>query len=138
MPDIFTKERRSEIMSRISGQNTKPEIVVRKLLHSMGFRFRLHDARLQGRPDVVLPRHKKLIFVHGCFWHGHRGCKRAKLPTTNVNFWKKKISGNMVRDKKNIKTLKAQGWKVLVIWSCEISKIGMLKKNLGRFMNNGA
>lgn len=125
-------------MSHISGRNTKPEIVVRKLLHRMGYRFRLHDKRLPGKPDIVLPRHKKIIFVHGCFWHGHPDCKRAKLPTSNVDFWQAKIAGNIKRDGENIAALAKQGWKVLIVWGCEISPNGPLGEKLKGFMEYGA
>jgi DNA mismatch endonuclease (patch repair protein) len=120
MSDVFSKEKRSWIMSRISGSNTKPEIIVRKIIHALGFRFRLHDRNLPGTPDIVLPRHKKVIFVHGCFWHGHKGCKRSTLPTTRSAFWKNKLNGNIVRDEENIKYLRRQGWKVHVVWQCQM------------------
>lgn len=138
MPDIFSKERRSRIMSRIAGSNTRPEIVVRKLLHGMGYRFRLHDKKLPGKPDIVLPRHRKVIFVHGCFWHGHLGCRRSKLPSSNVEFWGRKIAGNIERDKKNLETLAVLGWKVLIVWSCQMGKVEPLKEKLKGFMENAA
>jgi DNA mismatch endonuclease (patch repair protein) len=120
MSDVFSMEKRSWIMSRISGGNTKPEIVVRKILHGMGYRFRLHVKNLPGKPDIVLPRLKKVIFVHGCFWHGHEGCKRSKRPTTNVEFWYEKIEGNIRRDAIKISQLQELGWNVLILWACEI------------------
>src|SRR6266850_1135769 len=98
MADVFTPEKRSAIMSRIKGENTRPEILVRKIVHSLGYRFRLHSNTLPGKPDLVLPRHEKIIFVHGCFWHGHVRCSRSALPSTNVQFWQKKILGNKSRD----------------------------------------
>jgi DNA mismatch endonuclease (patch repair protein) len=118
--DIFTKEKRSEIMSRIKGKGTKPEILVRKFLFGHGFRYRLHDEKLPGKPDLVLSKYKSVIFVHGCFWHSHERCKAATLPKTNVEFWKKKIEQNVQRDRENIKALKEQGWNVIVVWDCEI------------------
>jgi DNA mismatch endonuclease Vsr len=120
MTDVFDKEKRSEIMSSVRSKNTKPEIIVRKLLHSMGYRFRLYREDLPGTPDIALPKYKMVIFVHGCFWHGHGGCPRAKLPKTNVDFWKEKIEKNIGRDRENIKRLNALGWKPIVIWSCEV------------------
>ncbi len=122
MADIFSPEKRSAIMSRIKSKDSKPELIVRKLTHSMGFRYRLHGKNLPGNPDLVFPKYKKVIFVHGCFWHGHEGCKRATLPSTNVEFWKKKISGNVVRDKNNYEKIKSIGWNYLIIWQCETKK----------------
>jgi DNA mismatch endonuclease (patch repair protein) len=100
LADIFTKEKRSDIMSKISGKETKPEILVRKYLFANGFRYRKNDKRFPGKPDIVLPKYKTIIFIHGCFWHGHN-CKRGKLPETRKSFWKKKISQNIERDKRN-------------------------------------
>lgn len=121
-------------MSHISGKNTKPEIFVRSLLHRMGYRFRIHKKDLPGQPDICLPKHKKIIFVHGCFWHGHPDCPRAKRPTTNVVFWNKKIDGNIERDSQNIKKLKQLGWQVLTIWTCEIKNQEELNNTLVSFM----
>lgn len=121
-------------MSHISGKNTKPEILVRSLLHRMGYRFRIHKKDLPGRPDICLPKHKKVIFVHGCFWHGHENCPRSKRPTTNVEFWNKKIDGNIERDKENIKKLKQLGWQTLTIWTCEIKNQEELKNKLISFI----
>lgn len=120
-------------MSRIKGGDTKPEIAVRKILHGLGFRFRLHDKRLPGKPDIVLPRHKKIIFVHGCFWHGHTVCKRSKIPGSNVDFWQAKITANMERDTRNLEALKSLGWNTLVVWTCE--KKNGLEDKLKGFMN---
>ena len=129
MADVFSKQKRSEIMSKISGKETKPEILVRKFLFSKGFRFRKNDKRYPGKPDVVLPKYKTVIFIHGCFWHGHI-CKAAKLPDTRNEFWEKKISRNVERDKKNICELKNMGWKVTIIWQCEINTKEKRKKKL--------
>src|SRR5262249_31478396 len=112
---IFQTRKRSLIMSRIRGKNTAPEKRVRCLLHALGYRFRLHRTDLPGTPDIVLPRYKKVIFVHGCFWHGHSGCRRAALPTSNRQFWKSKIAGNKCRDKKNLRKLRSSEWRALVI-----------------------
>lgn len=108
-------------MARISGKDTKPEILVRKFLFAEGFRYRKNDKRLPGTPDIVLSKYKAVIFVHGCFWHHHEGCKKAKLPETRIEFWEHKISKNVQRDKKNYSDLKAAGWRVIVVWQCEIS-----------------
>lgn len=127
MPDIYSKKKRSEIMSKISSKETKPEIIVRKFLFSNGFRYRKNDRRYPGTPDMVLPKYKVIIFINGCFWHGHK-CKAGKLPKTNRNVWEKKINNNTLRDKKNKLKLEKSGWKVLVVWQCELKKND--KKNL--------
>ena len=129
MSDIYTKQKRSEIMSHVSGKETKPEVLVRKYLFSQGFRFRKNVKGLPGKPDIVLSKYKIVIFIHGCFWHGHT-CKRGKLPTTNVEFWKTKIDGNRERDKRDIVDLEKQGWKVIVLWQCEISNSALCEKRL--------
>lgn len=117
-------------MSIISGKETKPEIFVRKHLFSKGFRFRKNDKRFPGKPDVVLPKYKTVIFVNGCFWHGHKGCKSSKLPETNLEFWEKKISDNVLRDQRNTEKLKEDGWKVIIIWQCELKNITNRSKRL--------
>lgn len=119
MSDIYSKDKRSNIMSKISGKDTKPEILVRKFLFAKGFRFRKNVKELPGKPDIVLPKYKTIIFVHGCFWHGHT-CKRGELPKTNDRFWKEKIDKNMERDTRNILELKEIGWNVIIVWQCEI------------------
>ena len=113
-------EQRSRNMSAIKSKNTKPEIAVRKLLHSMGYRFRLHSKNLPGSPDIVLPKYKTVIFVHGCFWHRHENCKYASTPKTRQEFWNKKFNENILRDKKNLEILSSLGWKIIIIWECEI------------------
>jgi DNA mismatch endonuclease (patch repair protein) len=118
MADIVTRETRSRMMSGIRCKNTKPEVFVRKALFAAGFRFRLHRRELPGVPDVVLPGRKVAVFVHGCFWHLHKGCKNAKLPATRPDFWREKLGLNAERDGENIKTLLASGWRVLVVWEC--------------------
>ena len=135
MTDVYDKDKRSWVMSRVGAKNTKPEILVRKIVHGMGFRFRLHHAGLPGKPDIVLPRHKKIIFVHGCFWHGHEGCKRAKRPNSNIDFWNKKINRNIFRDNEAKLCLEDMGWKVLTIWECQTVDIPILKKVLEDFLN---
>ncbi len=138
MPDPFTSQERSRIMSRVKGRDTKPEKVVRSLLHAMGYRFRLHRKDLPGKPDIVLPKHRKAIFVHGCFWHGHVGCRRAARPESNIDFWNKKIDGNMSRDKTAQVELKKSGWDFLVIWQCEMKDTEKLRQNLEHFLKGEA
>lgn len=118
--DVHTPEQRSYNMSQIRNKNTKPEELVRKYLFSKGFRYRKNDARLPGKPDIVLPKYKTVIFVNGCFWHAHEGCKYFVWPKNNSEFWKNKILGNMERDKRNIAELKNNGWRVITIWECEL------------------
>ncbi len=113
-------EQRSRNMSAIKSKNTKPEIKVRKVLHSMGYRFRLHSKNLPGSPDIVLPKYKTVIFVHGCFWHRHQNCKYASTPKTRQEFWNKKFNENINRDKINQENLSSKGWKIIIIWECEI------------------
>lgn len=132
--DVFSREKRSQIMSRVSGKNTKPEIAVRSLLHNLGFRFRLHRTDLPGKPDITLSKHKKIIFVHGCFWHGHADCLRSKRPTTNEEFWRKKLDKNIERDKATVSALKQLGWDVLTVWACEVNDINKLKTKLILFL----
>lgn len=122
MPDVHSKETRSYNMSRIRSKDTKPEVLVRKYLFSKGLRFRKNDRRYPGTPDIVLPKYKTVVFVHGCFWHLHPDCKYAVMPSSNVDFWKKKLYGNRDRDKKNQEMLSAMGWKVIVIWECQLRK----------------
>lgn len=109
-------------MSRIKGKDTKPEILVRKLLFSKGLRFRLHDKKLPGRPDIIMPKYKTVIFIHGCFWHGHEGCKYFVLPKTRTEWWLEKIEGNKTRDFRTIEQLKSLGWKIQIIYECELKK----------------
>ena len=132
--DVFTREKRSQIMSRVSSGNTKPEIAVRSLLHDLGYRFRLHRKDLPGKPDITLPKHKKIIFVHGCFWHGHTGCSRSKRPLTNKEFWREKLDKNIERDKETVDALRELGWNVLIVWSCEVKDNDKLKTKLLSFL----
>lgn len=120
MADTLTSERRSWNMSRIRGRNTGPERRLRSLLHRAGFRFRLHAKQLPGRPDVVLTRYRTVIFVHGCFWHRHPGCRNATTPSTRREFWQEKFDGNVSRDARNRAALEATGWTVLTVWECEL------------------
>jgi len=119
MSDNLTKERRSWNMSRIRSKDTKPELIVRRLLHSEGYRFRLHRKDLPGKPDIVLTKHKSIVLVHGCFWHRHKNCPDATLPKSRKAFWDDKLSRNVERDKVVESTLRRAGWKVVVIWECE-------------------
>jgi DNA mismatch endonuclease (patch repair protein) len=133
--DVFSAQKRSQIMSRIRGYDTKPELIVRSIVHRMGYRFRLHLEDLPGNPDIVLPRHNKVIFIHGCFWHGHRGCQRSKRPATNVVFWQEKLDKNIQRDKRQQKELRKLGWKYLVIWQCEMNRPNRIRKKIKRFLD---
>ncbi|MDW7662651.1 MAG: very short patch repair endonuclease [Bacillota bacterium] len=119
---LKTSEARSRNMSAIKSKNTKPEIIIRKALHAAGFRYRLHQKDLPGKPDLYLPKYKTVIFVHGCFWHQHEGCKDAVTPKTNTEFWKKKLNGNVYRDKENIIELEKMGLKVIIVWECTINE----------------
>ena len=118
--DVHSKEVRSYNMSRIKGKDTKPEETVRKYLFSQGFRYRKNDKRLPGTPDIVLPKYKTVIFVNGCFWHGHKGCKYFVWPKNNAEFWHKKIRDNILRDQRKVQALDLLGWKVIVVWECKI------------------
>ena len=135
--DTLTPNERSERMGRIRSKDTKPEIAVRRLVHSLGFRYRLHGSGLPGHPDLVFPGRKRVIFVHGCFWHRHPGCKKASTPSTNRDFWTTKFSANLQRDKKKIRELRKLGWKVLVVWECEIRNSEKLTKRLRRELEKG-
>lgn len=124
MTDVVSKPVRSKMMSSIRGRDTQPEMIVRRYLHSCGFRYRLHDRSLPGVPDLVFPRYKTVIFVHGCFWHRHTGCRLASTPASNVEFWLKKLSANFERDQRNVQKLVIAGWRVIVLWECGIRLIG--------------
>lgn len=134
MSDIFTPRKRSQIMSAVKNKNTKPEVAVRKLLHALGYRFRLHKKELPGKPDIVLPRFKKVIFVNGCFWHGHEGCCRAKLPKTRTEFWREKMKANKERDEKCTLELRSLGYGVLIVWECEIKDMDKLTEALTNYL----
>ena|ERR1035438_2520733 len=132
MTDVHTPEIRSFNMSRIRSKNTRPEMLVRRALFSTGYRYRLHDKSLPGRPDIVLKKHKTVIFVHGCFWHGHRGCKKFVIPKTRTQWWIDKINRNIANDVKVCKALKEKGLRIVVIWECSTnsSKIKNVVKRL--------
>lgn len=122
MTDIHSKKVRSFNMSRVKGKETSPEVFVRKYLFGQGLRFRKNVRDLPGKPDIVLPKYRTVIFVNGCFWHGHQNCKKAKLPATRTDWWKEKIQKNIERDSKNIEKLARMGWQVLLVWECELKR----------------
>lgn len=134
--DNLTSKARSENMRRIRSKGMKPEIAIRKIVYQLGYRYRLHAPELPGKPDLVFRKSKKLIFVNGCFWHAHDGrhCKIARTPKSNIRYWKAKLSRNRERDRKNLLALKKLGWKVLVIWECQIKKPDSLVKRIADFM----
>lgn len=119
MADCFSPEKRSWVMRQIRGRDTKAEVLLRSLIHRSGYRFRLHRADLPGKPDIVLPGHRVLIYVHGCFWHGH-GCRKGRRPKSNSDYWNLKIDRNIARDQKHIRDANLQGWRPLVVWECEL------------------
>lgn len=136
--DVLTPEQRIKNMQAIKGKNTRPELIVRKILHNHGYRFRLHRKDLPGKPDIVLPKYKTVIFVNGCFWHRHLGCKYAAMPSTNRDFWRKKFEDNIQRDTLKQNELKKAGWKVIIIWSCEINRMkrtGVLPDELKKMIH---
>ena len=130
MTDHLTKSERSKNMAAIRSKNSAPEVAVRKLLFSEGFRFRIHDKKLPGKPDIVLKKYRTVIFVHGCFWHQHENCKRANMPKSNLDYWAPKIMRNVVRDKEHSKTLKEKSWQAIVVWECETKDKERLKNKL--------
>ncbi len=134
MTDTVDSAKRSEIMSRIRGRDTKPEMIVRRIAHGLGFRFRLHRRDLPGTPDLVFPRHRAVILVHGCFWHRHPGCKYATSPKTRVGFWERKFEGNVVRDRRNEAALQELGWRVMVIWECETRDAEEVAERISAFL----
>jgi DNA mismatch endonuclease (patch repair protein) len=138
MSDVFTKAKRSEVMSRIRARDTRPERAVRSMLHRMGYRFRLHRADLPGKPDIVLPRHKTVILVHGCFWHRHEGCRFAYTPKSRAEFWIKKLESNVVRDRQVKENLSKLGWHVITVWECELRSPDQLSKRLAETLKAGA
>lgn len=139
MTDIVDPATRSRMMAGIRGKNTRPEVRLRKALHAMGFRFRLHDKRLPGRPDIVLPKWKVAIEVHGCFWHRHEGCRYASTPATRPEFWAEKFTANVARDRRNLENLKEAGWRTAVIWECWLREkdISGLSGELSNWIRSG-
>ncbi|MFG1225674.1 very short patch repair endonuclease [Xanthobacter wiegelii] len=140
MNDTLTPAQRSERMSRIRGVNTRPEMIVRRLIHKMGFRFRLHRKDLPGCPDLVFPRLHKVVFVHGCFWHRHSdpACRLARLPKSRLEFWLPKLEANQARDARNQTALTDAGWQVLVVWECELRDKEQLENKIREFLKEGA
>lgn len=132
--DSLSPQERSERMSRIRATNTKPEKLVRKLVFAMGFRYRLHQRSLPGSPDIVFPGRKKVIFVHGCFWHQHRPCHHYVQPKTRTIFWSEKLSRNVARDKRNQADLKQLGWQVMIIWECQLKRVITVQNRIRRFL----
>lgn len=128
--DTLTPEQRSERMARVRSKNTRPELIVRSVLHRLGYRFRLQRSDLPGSPDVVLPRHRCALFVHGCFWHGHAECAAGRLPKSNIDFWAKKIRSNQDRDDRVAADLRQLGWRTVVVWECEVKNLDELGHRL--------
>jgi DNA mismatch endonuclease (patch repair protein) len=133
--DTVNPTQRSAIMRRVQSKNTTPEILVRRLIYRMGYRYRLHRSDLPGKPDLVFASRRKVIFVHGCFWHGHSGCRRARIPATNREYWIEKISKNALRDKSQLLTLRNEGWDALIVWECELRETGPLQEKLREFLD---
>lgn len=128
MTDTLTPEERSERMSRIRSKDTKPELALRSALHRMGFRFRVNARQLPGKPDIVLPKYGTVVFVHGCFWHRHEGCKVANTPKSNTEFWEEKFTRNVERDRVSKEKLEASGWRVIIVWECELKNSVLVTK----------
>lgn len=135
MTDKLTPERRSDNMRRIRAKHTSPEIIVRRLVHKMGYRYRLHSPKLPGKPDLVFHRLKKIIEVRGCFWHQHEGCIDSHIPKSRREYWRPKLKGNRKRDEENGRKLKKLGWKVLELWECELNDLRKVSKRLMRFLD---
>jgi DNA mismatch endonuclease (patch repair protein) len=134
MADVHSKEMRSYNMSRIKSKNTNPEILVRKFLYARGMRYKLHDKRLPGSPDMVFPKYKTVVFIHGCFWHGHDNCRYYTVPKTRTEWWLNKINKNIERDHRNTELLKKKGWAVVTVWECDL-KIDKREKTLQKLLN---
>jgi DNA mismatch endonuclease (patch repair protein) len=132
--DNLSPEARSRQMSLVKAKNTRPEMAVRRLVFAMGYRYRLHDARLPGTPDLVFARRGKVLFVHGCFWHRHENCDLARLPKSRLDFWLPKLEGNRARDRVNQRLLRKSGWRVLVVWECELRNLAKLSRKIRRFL----
>jgi DNA mismatch endonuclease (patch repair protein) len=133
--DSVSSSRRSEIMGRVRSRDTRPEMVVRRLTHALGYRYRLHVKELPGKPDMVFRPRKKVIFIHGCFWHRHPNCALARLPRSRVSFWLQKLEGNRQRDLKSERALREANWRVLTIWECELGDINKLKNKIKEFLD---
>jgi DNA mismatch endonuclease, patch repair protein len=136
--DRISKERRSWNMSRIRSKNTRPEVLVRSLMHRLGYRFRLHSRRLPGSPDIVLSKWRTVVFVHGCFWHRHSGCQYAYCPKSRKGFWQRKFSENVRRDVEKVRALRSLGWRVVTVWECELAHPAAVRERLKLIRKNGA
>lgn len=135
--DKVSSDQRSRNMAAVRGRDTGPEVAVRKIIHGLGLRFRLHRSDLPGTPDIVLPRHRSVVLVHGCFWHGH-SCTRGKVPASNAAFWLPKLQRNKQRDAEQVKALRKLGWRVLLVWECETKRPDHLRKRLARWLKTEA
>jgi DNA mismatch endonuclease (patch repair protein) len=133
--DVFTPQKRARVMAAVKGKDTKPEMIVRRLAHAMGYRFRLHRKDLPGKPDLVFPGRRKVIFVHGCFWHGHDCARGSRQPKQNAEYWRAKIARNVERDAANLQALERLGWQILVIWECELKDRQALSEQLRAFLD---
>ena len=136
MSDVLTKKQRSKVMSRVRNRDTEPELRIRKLVFSMGYRYRLYRQDLPGKPDLVFSRKKKIIFVHGCFWHGHTGCPNYRPPKSNLDFWIPKINKNKANDLKVKRLLRKQGWHLLILWECQLVDENKIRARIGRFLES--
>ncbi len=134
--DHVTPHKRSKIMAAVRSKDTKPEMMIRRLVYSMGYRYKLHSDALPGKPDLVFSSKKKVVFVHGCFWHGHNGCNKAQLPKSRTDFWQDKIENNVRRDKRVKRALNRKGWRYLIIWQCQINNLEKVKAKIYTFLNN--
>jgi DNA mismatch endonuclease (patch repair protein) len=135
MVDTVGTWRRSEIMARVRNKDTKPEMIVRRITHGLGYRYRLHYKHLPGRPDLVFPARRKVIFVHGCFWHRHEGCDMCRTPKSHTAFWTEKFEANVSRDRANQEMLRLQGWEVLIVWECETYRSTTLPERIEEFLD---
>lgn len=132
--DTFSAADKSLRMALVKGKDTRPEMVVRRLIHGLGFRYRLHEKSLPGKPDLVFRKRRKVVFVHGCFWHRHENCRLARLPKSRVDFWMPKLNRNRERDAENVARLSELGWEALVIWECEITRVDLLEQRIKDFL----
>lgn len=136
MVDTISAQHRSAVMARIRSKDTSPELMVRRIAYAMGFRYRLHVATLPGKPDLVFRRLRKIVQVHGCFWHQHEGCGDSHIPKSSVEYWKPKLTRNVDRDVENLKRLKALGWRVLIVWDCELRNVRIVTKRIRKFLEH--
>ena len=136
MADHLSRKKRSANMAAIHSKDTSPELAVRKMVHGLGYRYRLHDPKLPGKPDLVFPSRKKVLFVHGCFWHCHTRCKRATIPKTRADFWQKKLASNIERDRRNRRELRALGWETMTVWECGLKNQQKVSERIDGFLAN--